>query len=353
MGPAPASGAVRVRRPVALARQPTGIAGLDAILRGGLPVGSAYLVAGTPGTGKTTLGNQLAYNHAAQGKIAVIATLVAETHDRMLAHLAGFTFLDADSIGTSVHYLSLVSALEEGGLDGVLTVIRDIVRRLGATLLVVDGTGLLEDLAPSTLDFRRFTAQLQVQSALLGCTTLLLTNRRPEQTDEIATHVDGVIHLVQESVGARDALSILLTQRTADLPSHAGQIAFPGGKVDPEDDGPLGAALREASEEIGLDPALVEPLGFLDPYRTVTGFAVTPVLALVSPEFHLTLNTREVADAFEVPFAFLMDANNHEMHTRVYRGHERKYYAMPYGERYIWGATAGILVNMHRRLFQP
>lgn len=154
-------------------------------------------------------------------------------------------------------------------------------------------------------------------------------------------------------VVARDALSILLTQRTADLPSHAGQIAFPGGKVDPEDDGPLGAALREASEEIGLDPALVEPLGFLDPYRTVTGFAVTPVLALVSPEFHLTLNTREVADAFEVPFAFLMDANNHEMHTRVYRGHERKYYAMPYGERYIWGATAGILVNMHRRLFQP
>ncbi|MFN8594412.1 MAG: ATPase domain-containing protein [Thermomicrobiales bacterium] len=193
-----------MRRPVALARQPTGIAGLDAILRGGLPVGSAYLVAGTPGTGKTTLGNQLAYNHAAQGKIAVIATLVAETHDRMLAHLAGFTFLDADSIGTSVHYLSLVSALEEGGLDGVLTVIRDIVRRLGATLLVVDGTGLLEDLAPSTLDFRRFTAQLQVQSALLGCTTLLLTNRRPEQTDEIATHVDGVIHLVQESAGARE-----------------------------------------------------------------------------------------------------------------------------------------------------
>jgi circadian clock protein KaiC len=174
------------------------------MLLGGLPVGSAYLVAGTPGTGKTTLGNQMAYIHAARGEVAIIATLVAETHDRMLAHLAGFTFLDPAAIGTGVHYLSLVSALETGGLDGVLNAIRDIVRRLRATLLVIDGTGLLEDLAASTLDFRRFTAQLQAQSAVFGCTTVLLTNRRPEQTDEIATHVDGVIHLIQESVGARE-----------------------------------------------------------------------------------------------------------------------------------------------------
>lgn len=154
-------------------------------------------------------------------------------------------------------------------------------------------------------------------------------------------------------VVARDPLSVLLTQRTHDLASHAGQIAFPGGKVDAEDKGPLGAALREASEEIGLAPEFIEPLGFLDTYRTVTGFAVTPVVALVKPGFELQLNAREVADAFEVPFSFLMDAANHEMHTRTYRGHERKYYAMPYGERYIWGATAGILVNMHKRLFLP
>jgi circadian clock protein KaiC len=203
-GPVRAAGASAQHTLAVLAQRPTGIAGLDAILRGGLPVGSAYLVAGTPGTGKTTLGNQLAYTHAISGEIAIIATLVAETHDRMLAHLAGFSFLDPILIGAGVHYLSLVSSLEEGGLSGVLTAIRDLVRRLGATLLVVDGTGLLEDLAPSTLDFRHFTAQLQAQSALLGCTTLLLTNRRPEQTDEIATHVDGVIHLTQESGGARE-----------------------------------------------------------------------------------------------------------------------------------------------------
>jgi 8-oxo-dGTP pyrophosphatase MutT (NUDIX family) len=150
---------------------------------------------------------------------------------------------------------------------------------------------------------------------------------------------------------ARDPLSLLLTQRTGGLAAHAGQIAFPGGKVDPRDRGALGAALREAEEEIGLEPALVEPLGCLDIYRTVTGFAITPVVALVQPGFTLSLNQREVAEAFEVPLPFLMDGANHQKHSRVYRGHARQYYAMPYGERYIWGATAGILKNMHERLF--
>jgi circadian clock protein KaiC len=118
----------------------------------------------------------------------------------MLAHLAGFSFLDPTHIGSRIHYLGLLSSLEDGGLDGVL----DAVRGLGATLLVIDGTRLLEDLAPSSLDFRRFTAQLQAQSAMHGCTTILLTNRHPEQTDDIATHLDGALHLLQEPIASRE-----------------------------------------------------------------------------------------------------------------------------------------------------
>lgn len=154
-------------------------------------------------------------------------------------------------------------------------------------------------------------------------------------------------------VVARSELTVLLTQRTEHLASHAGQIAFPGGKIDAADGGPVAAALREAFEETGLDPALVEPLGTLDRYRTVTGFSITPVVAIVSPDFSLSLNRNEVADAFEVPLSFLMDGRNHAVHTRLFRGEERRYYAMPFGERYIWGATAGILKNMHTRLFTP
>lgn len=152
-------------------------------------------------------------------------------------------------------------------------------------------------------------------------------------------------------VVARAELTVLLTQRTGHLAAHAGQIAFPGGKIDAGDGGPVAAALREAHEETGLDPALVEPLGTLDRYRTVTGFSITPVVALVSPDFRLLLNRHEVSDAFEVPLSFLMDRRNHAVHTRLFRGEERRYYAMPYGDRYIWGATAGILKNMHTRLF--
>jgi circadian clock protein KaiC len=198
------AGGMEQRGPAVLPQLPTGITGLDQILRGGLPVGGAYLVAGTPGTGKTTLGNQLAFAHAAHGSIAIFATLLAETHDRMLAHLAGFGFLDLTQIGSRVHYLGLVSSLEDGGLDGVLTAVRELVRSLGATLLVVDGTRLLEDVAPSALDFLRFTAHLQAQSAMLGCTTVLLTNRAPEETDAIGTHLDGVIHLLQEPIASRE-----------------------------------------------------------------------------------------------------------------------------------------------------
>lgn len=150
---------------------------------------------------------------------------------------------------------------------------------------------------------------------------------------------------------ARAELTVLLTQRTHTLPTHAGQIAFPGGKVEAGDAGPVGAALRESVEEIGLAPEFVEPLGFLDGYRTGTGFTVAPVVALIRPGFTLRPDPREVEDVFEVPLAFLMDEANHQKHARDWRGRQRHYYAMPYRERYIWGATAGMIKNMHQRLF--
>ena len=144
---------------------------------------------------------------------------------------------------------------------------------------------------------------------------------------------------------------VILTMRTAELPSHAGQIAFPGGKIDQGDQGPLAAALREAQEEVGLDPRLVEPLGYLDLYLTFSGFRILPVVARVSPGYKLTLNASEVADAFEVPLDFLMGPENHQRHSRDWKGIQRHYYAMPYQERYIWGVTAGILRNLYDRVY--
>jgi 8-oxo-dGTP pyrophosphatase MutT (NUDIX family) len=146
-------------------------------------------------------------------------------------------------------------------------------------------------------------------------------------------------------------LTVLLTQRTEGLPRHAGQIAFPGGRMEPTDRDPTATALREANEEIGLDPSFVEPLGYLDPYRTGTGFRIFPVVGIVREGFALQLDAREVAEAFEVPLAFLMDETNHRTEVRTWRGAERRFYAMPFEQRYIWGATAGIMKNMHKRLF--
>lgn len=149
---------------------------------------------------------------------------------------------------------------------------------------------------------------------------------------------------------------ILLTLRTAELPNHAGQIAFPGGKIDEDDAGPLEAALREAKEETGLDPRFVQPIGYLDLYLTFSGFRVLPLVARVDPAYALALNAREVIDAFEVPLGFLMAPENHQRHIRDdWRGLgiRREYYAMPFGERYIWGVTAGILRNLYERIYRP
>jgi 8-oxo-dGTP pyrophosphatase MutT (NUDIX family) len=147
-----------------------------------------------------------------------------------------------------------------------------------------------------------------------------------------------------------DGLSVLLTLRASDLRAHSGQVAFPGGKIDAGET-PREAALREAREEIGLEERFVEPLGWLDPYFTGTGFRVAPLVALVNPPFALKINKLEVDEVFETPFAFLMDAANHRLEEREWQGRRRKYYAMPHEGRYIWGATAGILRNLYEKLF--
>jgi len=144
--------------------------------------------------------------------------------------------------------------------------------------------------------------------------------------------------------------AVLLTQRTTGLTSHAGQIAFPGGKLDPTDTSPLAAALREAEEEVGLDRRFVHPIGYLDVYMTTLGFRIVPTLARVDPDFKLTLSPAEVHDAFEVPLRFLMQPDNYQRRRREWRGMMRTTYAIPFGDRDIWGVTAGILRNLYERI---
>ena len=150
--------------------------------------------------------------------------------------------------------------------------------------------------------------------------------------------------------------TVILTQRASHLRDHSGQVSFPGGRVSPDDRSPEDTALREAEEEIGLARARVEVLGRLPEYLTRTGFRVTPVVSVVTPPFALALDANEVEDAFEVPLAFLMDPGNHRRQSREFQGATRWFYAMPWRdesaglERYIWGATAGMLVNLYRHL---
>ncbi|MCU0837648.1 MAG: CoA pyrophosphatase [Rhodospirillales bacterium] len=145
----------------------------------------------------------------------------------------------------------------------------------------------------------------------------------------------------------RETLSVLFTRRTSHLAHHAGQISFPGGHIEPDDECPRDTALRETEEEIGLGREHVTVIGHLDTYVTRTGFVVTPVVGVITPPFSLNPDPHEVAEIFEVPLDFLMDSSNHQFCSAEFDGHVRHFYAMPYESYYIWGATAGMLKNFH------
>jgi 8-oxo-dGTP pyrophosphatase MutT (NUDIX family) len=165
----------------------------------------------------------------------------------------------------------------------------------------------------------------------------------PGRTPRAAAVLVGVV--------AREEPRLLFTQRAKDLPVHAGQISFPGGKREPADPTPLATALREAHEEVGLDPALVTPLGYLDLYVTNSGFGIVGCVAEIDPGYRLALSPAEVEDAFEAPLGFLMRAENHRVEMREWKGGLREIHHMPWEDRHIWGVTAGLLKNLYERLY--
>ena len=186
---------------------------------------------------------------------------------------------------------------------------------------------------------------------------------QPEITDENRHVIAANIIAKREAVGKvtkaavlipllmkEDGLAVLLTQRTNHLRDHAGQISFPGGRMDPEDQSPNETALRESQEEIGLDPKRVEIIGHLPQYLTVSGYSVTPVVGLVQAQAEYVLDEFEVADVFEVPLSFLLDPANHQVRLWQSEQGGRRFYSMPYENRFIWGATAGMLRNLYHLL---
>lgn len=192
------------------------------------------------------------------------------------------------------------------------------------------------------------TLEARLRSALAGAppADLLLSDAREPIADGPPLTEAAVLVPITD----RAEPGVVLTQRLATMRRHPGQVAFPGGRIDPEDADAVAAALREAEEEIALPRHLPRVIGAADRYHTGTGYAVTPIVAIVPPDLDFTPNAGEVADVFEVPLDFLLDPANHRVASLMWQGRERTFFEMYWGERRIWGATAAMIVNLARRL---
>jgi 8-oxo-dGTP pyrophosphatase MutT (NUDIX family) len=212
--------------------------------------------------------------------------------------------------------------------------------------------------AVTALDSKEFFARVRERLSLNAPSGLtdpsVIPRRGDHDVDPVMEKIATVRPIrpaaVLVAVVERAEPTVLLTQRTAHLKEHSGQISFPGGKIDAGET-PLQAALRETEEEIGLSRDALQPLGYLDLYMTTLGYRIVPVIARLAPPFGLALNKDEVDEVFEVPLSFLMEPNNLQRHSRDWQGMTRSYYAIPFEKRYIWGVTAGILRNLHERIY--